>query len=611
MNNGFWMKALRVDLSSETFSVEELDEEVLKQFIGGAGMGAWFLAHGTDATTDALDPGNIIVFSTGPYQATKLPGSAKFSIVSRSPLTGGFMDTAAGASFGHSLKKCGFDFLVITGKSKKPLYLYVDDGKYGLYDAKDLRGVDTFEVNDYLRELYPKASVAAIGKAGENMVASACIYVDGYSAAGRGGLGAVMGSKGLKAVAVRGNAFPETAEPEKLKDLEREYRKSIAEISKPLRDGGTVGGLVPGSEAGNLPVKNWSIDGWPGHAEKIGYPAYQEILQPKLHPCNYCPVACHRQSDVDMPSGWHYKGPTPEYETLALLGANCMIDDLDILTRANDFCNRQGIDTMSAGSCAGFAMEALERGHTAGNTPNYSFTWGDGEGLLKFLRELVDCQGFGGLFSNGIRKAVECFDPAAADYACHVKGMDVPAHDPRLYYNMSINYATGNRGACHMRAYSQISTMGALLPEAGIDQAPPPDTLEGAAELVKIYQDFTSFYNASVLCQFMIWGGLGISGMVEWLNAITGWKMENEDLLSAGERIFTLQRLLNNRWGITAKDDILPKRFFEPSSEGGRKGKYPKDFDSELKRLYEYRSWDKEGRPTKEKLAELNLSFAR
>jgi len=407
---------------------------------------------------------------------------------------------------------------------------------------------------------------------------------------------------------VSGTREPVVFDPAKVEAYEKKYRKSIADNAAGLREAGTVGGLAPGEESGNLPLKNWSQVGWKEGAAKIGYPGYTS-LNNKVHPCKYCTVACHRQSDVSWPDGYSYRGPAPEYETLAMLGACCLIDDLETLVKANDLCNRAGLDTMSAGGCAGFALEALERGHTKGLTPEYDFTWGNGNGLLAFIGEMISRKGFGGLFSEGIVPATSHFLPEAATYAHHVKGQDIPAHDPRVYYNLGLSYATGNRGACHMRAYSQIATMGALLPEAGIDKAPLPDTLDGAAHVVKTYQDFTTFYNSCVLCQFMIWGGFGLGDMTECLNAVTGWSMLPSDVMKCGERAFTLQRLLNNNWGIAGKDDKLPDRFFAPSSSGPREGKAPDRtrFAAELAELYRLRGWDKNGLVTKETLVRLGL----
>ncbi|MBI9106683.1 MAG: aldehyde ferredoxin oxidoreductase family protein [Spirochaetales bacterium] len=606
MAGGYWHKNLRIDLSSERVYTEELDEVLLKNYIGGAGVAGVYLKREVPAETPPLSPGNLLIFSTGPFQATKISGGAKFSIVTRSPLTGIFVDSAAGAGWGVSFKKTGFDFLMIRGAASTPVYLNITDNKAEILPADELWGLDTLEVTKILMERHKGASVAAIGQAGENLNAMACIYVDGFSAAGRGGTGAVAGSKNLKAVVVNGSMSCPVAHPERLAELEKSYRKSIAQTAAGLREFGTVGGLVPGEEGGNLPVKNWSMVGWKEGAAKIGYPGYSS-LNMKPHACSYCSIACHRKAKVEFKSGWKYSGPAPEYESLALLGASCMIDELELLVRANDFCNRSGIDTMSAGSCAAFAMEALEKGHTKGKTPSYQFGWGNGGGLLKFLAELVDGQGFGGIFSRGIREAAAGFDDEAASYASHVKGMDVPAHDPRVYYNLGLSYATGNRGACHMRAYSQISTMGALLPEAGIGAAPSPDTLEGAAEVVKAYQDFTAFYNSCVLCQFMIWGGLGLGGMIELLNVITGWDLDAAEVLKAGDRIFTTQRMLNNDWGVRAIDDRLPERFFQASKEGPRAGKYPEGLDDELSRLYSLRGWNAEGLPVSSKVEELEI----
>lgn len=606
MAGGFWMKNLRINLTTREVVVEELDENLLKNYIGGAGVAAVLLKREVPSECGPLDPGNLLIFATGPFQASKISGSAKFSVVTRSPLTGLFVDSAAGANWGILFKRTGFDFLTISGKSTTPVILYITDNKAEIIPANDLWGADALSATEILKERFPGSSVAAIGTAGEKMTALACMIVDGFSAVGRGGTGAVAGSKNLKAVVVNGSRTVPVANPVELKEMEKEYGKSIHRNSAGFREWGTIGGLVPGEEAGNLPVRNWGEAVWSEGAGKIGYPGYSS-LNPKPHACLYCAVACHRSIEKKFDDGYMYKGSGPEYESLALLGASCMIDDLEVLVKANQFCNQAGIDTMSAGSCAAFAMEALEKGHTRGHIPDYSFGWGKGEGLLVFLRELADGVGFGGKFSQGIRIGAGFFAPEAAEYAHHVKGMDIPAHDPRVYYNLSLSYATGNRGACHMRAYSQISTMGALLPEAGIDKAPAPNTLEGAAHVVKVYQDFTSFYNACVMCQFMIWGGFGLKDMVLALNAITGWNMTSEDVITAGDRIFTTQRILNNSWGVTAADDTLPKRFFVPSNDGGRAGKYPSDFRKELKNLYEERGWEENGYPGEEKIRALGI----
>lgn len=608
MIGGYWLKALRVNLDSGELRDESIDESLAKACIGGAGFAAHFIGRETGPDVSPLSPSNLLVFATGPFQAMKMPGAAKFSICTRSPLTGTFTDSAAGGAFGFALKRSGYDLILVSGKSRRPVYLHVVDGTASLVEADDLWGKDSLETTGILTTRHSGASVATVGAAGENTVAMSCVYVDGYSAAGRGGTGAVMGSKLLKAVVLSGTLEVPVADRELVGTLEKKYRKSIAATAAGFREGGTVGGLAPGEESGNLPLRNWNQVGWKEGAARIGYPGYSS-LNNTLHPCSYCTLSCHRNSAVTFPDGYSYKGPAPEYESLAMLGAACLIDDLESLVKANDLCNRAGLDTMSAGGCASFAMEALERGHTGGHLPDYAFSWGNGSGLLEFISEMISRTGFGGLFSDGILRAVAKFDPESLSYAHHVKGQDIPAHDPRVYYNLGLSYATGNRGACHMRAYSQIATMGALLPEVGIDKAPAPDTLEGSATVVKVYQDFTAFYNSCVLCQFMIWGGLSLSDMTECLNAITGWNMIPSDVMLCGERVFTMQRMLNNRWGFSAKDDTLPLRFFTPSITGPRAGKAPdRDrFKAELALLYSLRGWNSDGMVTGETRARLGL----
>jgi len=611
MKNGYWYKFLRIDLNKGIVREENFNENFAKKYIGGAGMAAWYLKREVPPKVNALDPENRLIFATGPFQATKMPGAAKFSIISRSPLTGIFADSAAGAKWGISFKKCGYDMIIIQGKSRYPVYLYIQNKQAILYDASALWGKDSREVSSILLNIFPKASIATIGPAGENCNFIANIQVDNFSSAGRCGLGAVMGSKKLKAVIVNGSLTTPVYDDNYLTELEDQFRKRAAKTAIGLKNEGTISGIVTGEESGNLPLKNFSMVGWKEGAEKIGIPGYTKILKPKPHACMYCPIACHRSLDLTFPDGFTYKGPGPEYETLAMLGANCLIDDLEILVKANNYCNNMGIDTISAGSLAAFAMEALERGHCGNYKPDYSFGWGNGSGLMRFLEELVHNTGFGGLFSEGIKKASQIFGNQTMDYACHVKGLDVPAQDPRVYYNLALNYATGNRGACHMRAYSQIATMGALLPEVGISVAPNPNTLEGAPHVVRIYQDFTAVYNSCVLCQFMVWGGISLGDMVKILNAITGWNMSIGEFMECGERIFNSQRLLNISYGISGKDDILPQRILEPSTSAGpRAYQTPREgFEEALKEYYKERGWDEKGLPYREKLVSLGIEL--
>ncbi len=610
MRGGYWYKLLRIDLDNGLVKEENIDEVLAKKYLGGAGIGAWYLKKEVPPEANIFGPENRLIFTTGPFQATKIPGAAKFSIVSRSPLTGIFADSAAGSKWGIYFKKCGYDIIIIQGKSRSPVYLYIENQQATLHDASDLWGKDSYEARSILLDIYPGASIATIGPAGENCVAMASIHIDNFSVAGRCGLGAVMGSKKLKSIVVKGNLTVPVYNEDGLVELQNQLQKRVAKTAVGLKTGGTISGIVPGEESGNLPLKNFSMVGWKEGAEKIGLPGYTEILKPKPHGCIYCPIACHRSVNITFSDNFIYKGPGPEYETLAMLGANCLIDDLEILVKINDYCNRAGIDTISAGSCAAFAIEALERGHCGNYKPDYSFGWGNGSGLIRFLEELVHHTGFGGLFSEGIKKASQIFGDQTMGYACHVKGLDIPAQDPRVYYNLALNYATGNRGACHMRAYSQIATMGALLPEVGISVAPKPNTMEGAAHVVKIYQDFTAVYNSCVLCQFMIWGGIGLGEMVRILNVITGWNMSIEEFMECGERIFNCQRLLNLSYGVSGKDDTLPQRILEPSTSGPRTYQTPrKGFREALKEYYKERSWDEKGIPYREKLVSLGVEL--
>ncbi len=614
MGNGYWQKTLRIDLTTHKISVETIPEDDLKRYLGGAGLGAEILRRELPAKIDAYDPANRVIFGTGAFQGPAVPGGAKFSIMGISPVTGTFSDTAAGAAWGPSLKQAGYDVLIIQGKSEGPVYLHIVDDKVELRDATDLMGKDSYDTVDSIRAQHndKELSVACIGPAGEQQVAIACVAVDKHSFGGRCGLGAVMGSKNLKAVAVRGTQSVPLAEPDKVKALVKAYFKKIHRntIENDFREHGTPGLCETAEGLGDMPIKYWDGDRFEAGAKKLGAPNYTEVLDAKPLPCKYCPIGCHRHITVTSPPEYETSGPGPEYETLGMMGSNCMIDDPKAVAKANDIANRLGIDTISVGAMVGFAMQCQEKGWlTSEQTQGYDLSWGNGLALVKLTEDIGRCTGLGALFKDGTLAAAKTIHPDAADTVVHNKGLDYPAHDPRSCNSLAPTYATGTRGACHFRGPCEDVEMGGFfMPEIGVEEGcvkffePDNQSLVAAR-----CQDLGVVTNSVVICLFMIDGGdLTLTETVDLFNAITGWDYTVQELIEAGERGFTVQRLLNIRDGYDGQTDVLPRKMFKSAKTGFRAGKAI-PFEQLMKDYYEIRGWDTEGVPTPDTLKRLQI----
>lgn len=612
MVKGIWRKLLRVNLSNRTIKEEPIPEALFKQYLGGSGLATRYLYNEVPAKTDPFAPENKILFSTGPFQGTTLLGSAKFSIVSRSPLTNTFTVSAAGAGFGIKMKKAGYDLIIIEGKSDRPVYLWINDEKTELKSAENIWGKDTIEtislIKNDLKET--QISVATIGPAGEKQVAIACIVVDEHSFAGRCGLGAVMGAKNLKGIVIRGTQKIEIKNETELKVLNKKWFKMISNAAKDTyKAHGTANDVTFCEQAGDLPMKYWTKSSWTEGAQKIGAPKFTQELQAKSWPCPYCPIGCHRHVSFDY-KGEHIEGAGAEYESLGLLGSNCMVDDLAAISKANDLCNRLGIDTISAGSYVGFTMECFEKGLiTAKDLNGKEAYWGNGEFLVYLIEQIGNKEGFGAIFTNGIRGAAANIGKGAKDLTVEIKNLDFPAHDPRTYFSLAINYATGTRGACHLRGYPHVAEIGAMLiPEVGLTEVPQRFQMKGQARLAALFQDIAAVHDSLVLCILSPMMGLTLTDTTIFFNNITGWEMTPQDLMLAGERIVNLQRKINVADGITRKDDQLPPKMFQPGDEGIRKGKVPEPFAESLSEYYKYRGWSQDGIPREETLKKLGIS---
>ncbi|MCD6530508.1 aldehyde ferredoxin oxidoreductase family protein [Candidatus Bathyarchaeota archaeon] len=612
---GYWGKIVQVDLTRKEVVERKLSEGEAKKYIGGVGLAAKIILDGMPPHTDPLSPESRLVFAVGPFQATGIPGSGRWIVAAKSPLTGIWGEANGGGHWGPEFKRAGYDALVIYGRSEKPVYLWIHDGSVEIKDARDFWGMNVYETDSTIKKELgdPKIRVACIGRAGENLVKLACVISDVHGAAGRCGLGAVMGSKNLKAVAVRGEKEVPIAKPEELKEKIRECSRILVENFKEFTKHGEALNMVPRERLGNVPIKNWVLGEWKEGAEKIGAPTYTEVLHAKPLACESCPVACKRHIKVE--SDKYPAGPAgqygPEYETLAMLGSNCLIDDLLAICKANELCNEYGIDTISTGSLIAFAMECYERGWiTKDDTDGIELTWGNADAMIETVKKIGEKEGFGAVLGQGITYAAEWVGKGAKDIAVHVKGLDFPAHNPRAFFSWGLTFATSPRGACHVHGTSFAPALGAgLLPEVGIDKQVDRFTWKNKAYITMKYQDWASVCNSLVQCIKPLFGGVSLTAHTELLNMVTGWNLKPTELMEAGERIFNLQRVFNVLQGISRKDDTLPKRVFEPHKKGGAANRIP-PLEPMLNEYYELRGWDSDGKPTAEKLAELGLTEA-
>jgi len=603
-----------VDLTNKKTSVEPIAEEDLKRFIGGAGLAAEILRREVPAKIDPCDPKNLVIFGTGPFQGPPIAGGAKFSMAGISPVTGTFGDTAAGADWGPALKDAGYDMLVIEGASETPVYLHIVDDRVEIRDASNLTGMDTYDTIDVIhKEMGDKElSIAAIGPAGEKRVAIACVVVDKHSFAGRCGLGSVMGSKGLKAVAVRGTQTAEMSDPDRARELIGQYQKKVLATVKEneFRTHGTTALCESAEALGDMPIKYWEQDVWPEGAKKLGAPNYTKVLNAKPYHCMFCPIGCHRKIKITEPAEYAQEEIGPEYETLGMMGTNLLIDDPKAVAQGNDMANRLGLDTISAGAMVGFAMECFEKEWiTAQDTDGLELKWGDPKVLFALLEQIGKKEGFGAIFSEGTLPAAEKIDPEAIEIVAHCKGLDFPAHDARSCISLAPTYATGTRGACHFRGGCEDVEMGGFfIPEIGIKEGMVKFfERENQSLLAAKCQDYFALLNSLVLCAFMVDGGdMPFSGVKDLFNAITGWDYSIEDLMDAGERIFTVQRLINIRDGYNAATDLLPKKMLQPAKEGFRAGKVP-PFKELMEDYYNLRGWDENGEPSQGTMDRLGL----
>ncbi|USS40122.1 aldehyde ferredoxin oxidoreductase family protein [Thermococcus aggregans] len=600
---GYMGKILRVNLTTGEIKVEELKEEDAKNFIGGRGLASKILLEEIDPKVDPFSPDNKLIFATGPLTGTTAPTGGRYMVITKSPLTGFIASSNSGGFFGPELKYAGYDMLIIEGKADHPVYISIKDEDVEIKDASHLWGKRVGETTDKLLEEFgdKNARVACIGPAGEKLVRFANIMNDKHRAAGRSGVGAVMGSKNLKAVVVKGTKRQvELADKEKFMSVVKEKIKKIKE--NPITGGGlpqygtaVLVNII--NENGLYPTYNFQTGVFKYAHEQSGEALAAKYLV-RNQPCFACPIGCGRVTyhpAVGITEG-------PEYESIWALGADCGINDLASIVIANHLCDDFGLDTISTGATIAAAMELYEKGiikqEELGDAPPLRF--GNSEVLHYYIEKIAKREGFGDKLAEGSYRLAESY--GHPEYSMSVKKQELPAYDPRGAEGHAVTYATSNRGGCHVRGYM-------ISPEIlGVPvKLDPHDVSEEKAKWVKIFQDLTAVIDSSGLCLFTSFA-LGAEDYAEMLNAATGFELTTDEWLKAGERVWNLERIFNLKAGLVPeKDDTLPKRLLEePMPEGPNKGHVVRLHEI-LPKYYKLRGWDEKGYPTEEKLKELGL----
>ncbi len=608
---GFAGKLLRVNLSNEETKQGPLPEELARTYPGGRGFAARILYDELKPGIDPLGPENKIVFATGVLTGTPAPVGNRSLIASKSPLTGIWGDAVFGGWFGGELKKAGFDAVIVEGISERPVYLWINDGQAEIRDASHLWGRETGPAQEAILSEVGKARVLGIGPGGENLVRYASAVSELRFCAGRSGMGAVMGSKKLKAIAVRGTKPVTVAHRDKLIALTKQINKEIKENPSiaTLTRYGTWNNLTPLQKYGILPTKNFQAGVIEG-GERLESEAMVEAILTDRQTCPNCPIFCRRVVKMEEPYELSGIYGGPQYETVAGLGSLVMNTSPAVIAKAHELCNRYGIDTMSTGECVAWAMECWERGIDLGRP----LPWGDAETILSLLEEIAYRRGVGALLADGVRKAAAKVGQGSEAWALHVKGFEMAFHDPRGKKGMGLAYATANRGACHLQTiHEDALEAGGPFPELGLDAAMSRKQLDGKAYLVKTTQDyFGSLGDTLGICKFPTnaWRPYTPTRVAQAVALVTGWEINLEELLTTGERVFNLCRLFNVREGISRADDALPPRLGEPLPDGASAGETvsAEDLEKLLDEYYGLRGWDKKGIPTPETLARLGLT---
>lgn len=623
MAYGYTGKILRVDLSSGKISIEEHGEVFYRRYLGGRALALYYLLKELRPKADPLGPENLLVFAPGVITGAPIQGASRFSVAAKSPLTETYGEAEAGGHWGPELKFAGYDAVVVKGRAEKPVYLWIHDGEAELRDASHLWGLPTKEAQEQIRKELgdPAIRVAQIGPAGERLVRFACIVNELSDVNGRGGMGAVMGSKRLKAIAVRGKRGLEFKDPEKLKQLAKWFNENLAgnPDASGLREVGTSQYILALNASGGLPTRNFKEGTFEG-AEQISGERMKKMFQVGQKACYACSIACKRVVKVEEPYQVDPAYGGPEYECLASLGSCCGVSDLEAVVKANELCNAYGMDAISTGVSIAFAMECFEHGIlTERDTGGLELRFGNAEALVKLVEHIAKREGIGDVLAEGVKRAAQRIGKGAERFAIHVKGKEVPMHEGRWKQGVGFGYAVSPTGADHVQMehdpcfeepglfLEQLKPLGIIEPVPSVDLGPKK------LRLFVYLQHWWSLGNCLDICLFTtapvrVWK---MHHVVEIVRAVTGWDVSLWELMKVGERATTMARAFNVREGLTRADDTLPERLFSPLPRGPLEGLKlsREELDRALSLYYQMMGWDEQGVPTRAKLEELDVGW--
>jgi len=627
MPYGYTGNILHIDLSSKKHRIENPEGNFYRTYWGGRALALYYMLNQMKPHTDPLSPDNLLIFAPSVITGVSAPAMPRYTVCAKSPLTGAEGEAEAGGWWGPELKKAGFDAVIIKGSSPTPVYLYIKDGKVEIKNATHLWGKDTGETQKIIKnELADdKVRIAQIGPAGENLVRFANIVNELKHFNGRNGLGAVMGSKKLKAIAVRGTKPIELYNKERVSQITKEITKRVMDnpLSRDLREVGTPGVVRPSYEAGCLPSYNWTT-GYFKEGESLTAETYNKTILKETKGCYACPIRCKRVAEIDEPDlkvDPAYGGP--EYETIVSLGSLCGISDLKYIAKANELCNKYTMDTISTGMVIAFAMQCYEeRMLTKEDTGGIELTFGNKEAVLRMLEKIARREGLGNILSQGSYLAAQKIGIGAEKFIHQVKGQEIPMHDPRVKTGVGLQYVLSDYGADHMKAahdpffkdkdsvgIKEMKDLGVLEPVS------PTDIGEKKVALFKLLDIYWTVFDILGVCDFgYVPRSVGtMEELLEIICATTGWKTTWFELMKVGERSINMARIFNYREGFTSKDDTLPEVFYHNFKGGPLDGQgaiNKKDFEKAIKLRYKLMGWNPDtGNPTPAKLIELDLDW--
>jgi aldehyde:ferredoxin oxidoreductase len=613
--HGYHGKILRINLSTRCHSVDQPSEDYYQHYVGGRGIIIHTLLTEVSPGIDPLGPENKLIFALGPLTGSPLPGSGRNSVGAKSPLTGGFGEAEAGGFWGSELKRSGYDAIIIEGVAAAPVYVSIINGEVEIRDAGHLWGQEVGDADSAIKKELgsDKIRTALIGPGGEKLTRYACIANDITHIAGRTGLGAVMGSKKLKAIAVKGNTPPVMADKDKIMALAQWMGKNYKEKASTHVLIGTGPNMVQYESNGNIPIRNFQGGRFPGIEQITPQQMFEKGYVKKRESCFACPIRCKRSVSLNGPWQVDVRYGGPEYETLVAFGSNCGVDNLEALMKANEICARYGIDTISTGVSISFAMECYEQGIlTKKDTDGLELTFGNAQAMVEMVERIAQRKGLGDILAEGTKLAAERIGRGSSDYAIHVKGLELPMHEPRYKQGMGLHYSVNAAGADHCSGIQDDLVIKKIPKGEGLNADGTLTSTELGTRKARLLYDvgrWRHMGNYLGMCIFVPWSNQQVC---EAMEAVTGWPIDFERLNVVVERGMTLARIFNLREGFSRADDTLPRRFFGSPSEGPLKDipVDPDKLDIAQRAYFKMLGWDESGVPTYEKLRELDIEWA-